>query len=282
VSDNEKIHPVTFPALGNDGTLYTGGNGLIALNPNGTVKWKFGSGYMRTSPTIGKDGTIYWINGDSKDSQNLNALYAINPDGTVKWMSDYGAGSEGPVFYGFAPVIDGDGHIYVNTHHSICKLNSMGAKIWAFGVDADGERYADSAPVIAQDGTVLIGSKVLVTSDIKANIYAIHPDGTLKWRYELALAGRDTYNSPTIGSDGALYFTNEDDYLYALDSDNGTLLWSLGRLGYCGGWAAVVLDKKGMAYASNFAAVRTNSHGYANGSSWPKFRHDNQNTGRAQ
>jgi outer membrane protein assembly factor BamB len=280
--DGEKIHPLTCPALGADGTLYTGGNGLIALHPDGTVKWKFGAGFMRTSPTIGKDGAVYWINGDSRDVQNPNALYAVNPDGTVRWVIDFGAGAEGAAMYGFSPVIDGDGNIYINLHHSIYKLSPTGARIWEFKVNDDLDRYADSAPVIAPDGTVYAGSKVLADSGIKARTYAIRPDGTLKWFHEISMAGRDTYDSPAIGSDGAVYFTNEDGYLYALDPASGATLWSLGWMNSCGGWAAVVMDGRGALYTSNFAAVRTDGHGYASGSSWPKFRHDNQNTGRAQ
>ena len=57
---------------GNDGRIY-------AVNPNGTEKWHYDTGYWIVSdPCIGEDGTIYIGSGDTY-------LYAMNPDGTLKW-----------------------------------------------------------------------------------------------------------------------------------------------------------------------------------------------------
>jgi len=47
--------------------------------PDGSLKWKFGTGdWVRSSPAIGEDGTIYV-------GSNDGYLYAINPVGTLKW-----------------------------------------------------------------------------------------------------------------------------------------------------------------------------------------------------
>ena len=59
---------------------------------------------------------------------------------------------------------------------------------------------------IAPDGTVYFGSD-------DNYLYALYPDGTLKWRYE---TDANVETSPTIGSDGKVYFTSRDGYLYAL------------------------------------------------------------------
>ncbi|MBT4526824.1 MAG: DUF1566 domain-containing protein, partial [Deltaproteobacteria bacterium] len=71
---------VTSLAIGSNGTIYAGGAGLYAINPEGTGKWFFstGGGGSTASPAIGSDGTIYVGGSD-------NHLYAINPDGTEKW-----------------------------------------------------------------------------------------------------------------------------------------------------------------------------------------------------
>ena len=51
------------PAIGEDGTIYFGcvDSYLYAINPDGTEKWKYLTGYWITlsSPAINDDGTIY-------------------------------------------------------------------------------------------------------------------------------------------------------------------------------------------------------------------------------
>jgi outer membrane protein assembly factor BamB len=75
-------HVLSSPAIAPDGTIYVGAEDhfLYALNPNGTVKWKYETGNsLYASPVIGSDGTIYI---GSEDRQ----FYAINPNGTLKWI----------------------------------------------------------------------------------------------------------------------------------------------------------------------------------------------------
>jgi outer membrane protein assembly factor BamB len=69
------------PALGADGTIYflPWDSYLYALNPDGTLKWRFYHTevfMISSSPTIGADGTIYF---------GSDYFYAVNPDGTLKW-----------------------------------------------------------------------------------------------------------------------------------------------------------------------------------------------------
>jgi len=64
------------PAIGTDGTIYTGSNDdkLYAINPDGSKKWEFETGGdVRSSPAIGVDGTIYVGSSDNK-------LYAIHSE----------------------------------------------------------------------------------------------------------------------------------------------------------------------------------------------------------
>ena len=62
------------PAVGADGTIYVGSDddNLYALNPNGTLKWKFSTGNWGVSPAVGTDGTLYF------GSLDYN-LYAVGP-----------------------------------------------------------------------------------------------------------------------------------------------------------------------------------------------------------
>ena len=68
-------------------------------------------------------------------------------------------------------------------------------------------------------------------------LYAINPDGSLKWRYQ---TGYRVNSSPAVATDGTVYVGSLNGCLYAIHGDSPL----------------------------------------AN-SAWPKFRHDNQNTGRA-
>jgi len=66
------------PAIDVNGNIYFGtwGNQMYALNPNGTLKWKFETrNNIDSSPAIGKNGMIYFGSWDGY-------LYAIG-DGTV-------------------------------------------------------------------------------------------------------------------------------------------------------------------------------------------------------
>ncbi|MEM2641072.1 MAG: PQQ-binding-like beta-propeller repeat protein [Thermoproteota archaeon] len=50
------------PAIGVDGTIYVGGGEYLhAVNPDGTLKWRYKTedAISSSSPAIGADGTIY-------------------------------------------------------------------------------------------------------------------------------------------------------------------------------------------------------------------------------
>ena len=66
----------------------------------------------------------------------------------------------------------------------------------------------ESSPAIASDGTIYVGS-----DDNK--LYAIYPNGTLKWTYT---TGDLIESSPAIASDGTIYVGSDDGKLYAFKS----------------------------------------------------------------
>ncbi|MGB9760028.1 MAG: PQQ-binding-like beta-propeller repeat protein [Thermoproteota archaeon] len=59
-------------------------------------------------------------------------------------------------------------------------------------------------------------------------LYAINPDGTLRWRYE---TNSYVVSSPAIGSDGTIYVGSDDNYFYAINPD-GTLKWRYSTSGW--------------------------------------------------
>jgi outer membrane protein assembly factor BamB len=73
-------------------------------------------------------------------------------------------------------------------------------------------------PAIAVDGTLYVMARIFPFPNPRNGLYAINPDGTLKWHFPADISG----NSPAIGPDGTIYITEDFDNLYAVNPD-GTL-----------------------------------------------------------
>ena len=191
------------PAIGANGTIYVGSydHRVYAINPEGTEKWSFATGgSVVSSPAVGTDETIY-VGSD-------NRLYAINPDGTEKWS--FLTGSD----VGSSPAIGADGTIYVGSQEGkLYAVNLDGTEKWSFFMTGG---VCVSSPAIGADGTIYVTSYV----DSPDNLYAISPDGTERWRFP---AGGES--SPAIGADGTIYVGSDDHRLYAINPD-GTEKWT--------------------------------------------------------
>ena len=64
-----------------DGTVYASADGLYALRPDGTLKWKFAPGttHCASTPAVGADGTVYVGCRD-------DGFYALDPaTGVKRW-----------------------------------------------------------------------------------------------------------------------------------------------------------------------------------------------------
>jgi len=201
---------------------------------DGTILWIFESdGPIETSPAIGENGTIYF--GDHK-----NKFYAIHPNGTLKWKFD--AGDPYPIIdmQGYetekailsSPAIADDGTIYFTSFSNyLYALNSDGTEKWRYPIHT----YVDvwSSPVISPDGTIYVGSQQYppgVTKNIQYEgmLYAINPDGTLKWKFDSGSSGMPA--SPAIGPDGTVYAAGgaghgELSYTFAFNPTNGAIKW---------------------------------------------------------
>jgi outer membrane protein assembly factor BamB len=96
-----------------------------------------------------------------------------------------------------------------------------------------------SSPAIGDDGTIYIGSD-------DHYVYALNPDGTLKWRYA---TGDRVFSSPAIGADGTIYVGSMDDYIYALNPD-GTLNWRYATGGNV--WSSPAIGADGTIYVGSY------------------------------
>ncbi len=194
------------PVIGNDGTIYFGGeydDCLYALNPDGSLKWAGGptADTVRSSPAIAEDGTIYI--GDCG-----GFLYAFYPNGTNKWECKLGETYD----WIFSPTIGEDGTIYVgSTDYNVYAINPNGTIKWSYQT----EYKVYSSAAIDENGIIYIGSH-------DSYVYALYPNGRLKWRFKTDGVVKCP---PAIGDDGTIYAGTWGKTLYALNP-NGTVLWT--------------------------------------------------------
>ncbi|KLO21594.1 hypothetical protein X275_08630 [Marinitoga sp. 1197] len=100
--------------------------------------------------------------------------------------------------------------------------------------------------------------------------------GVLKWNFKTN--SFISYSSPAIDIDNVIYVVSWDNYLYAINHD-GTLKWKIRTNSFI---SSPAIGNDGTIYIGSndgyLYAIYTTSKGLAD-SPWPKFQHDNQNTG---
>ena len=232
------------PAISSDGTIYAGGNGLYAINPDGSLKWMYPTEYSEyNAPSVDSDGTIYIV---STEHWGIGSLYSINPDGTLKWRYKIdpicnsityspALGANGTIYFGAnddyfyalnpdstlkwrclldqsvisSPTISSDGTIYITTGHYLYAFNHDSTIKWIYQAN---DRISCS-PSIGFDGTLYFGSD--------SSLYALFPDGTEKWHYNV---GSNILSPPSSDINGSIYFGTYDKNVCALTA-NGELKW---------------------------------------------------------
>ena len=270
----------TVPAIASDGTVYIHGRGLgrpeeklSAISPAGSILWTFSEGAPgpqggrgSSPPTVGADGTIYFGAVDT-------LLYALNPDGSVRWTrsptgsrisSSPAVGFDGTVFlhdgfglYAYAPdgterwhttsevsyasgspTLGAGGTAYFahNSTNALYAVSSDGALNWSYTMGRYPRWFSASTPAVANDGTVYV-----VGDD---GLYAMNPDGTLKWK---GVYAGSSVASPIVGGDGTVYWQSNNTS-FAYNSD-GSERWRLqGQLYQWGGAFTGALAGDGTLY----------------------------------
>ena len=198
---SEVIDTESSPAIGPDGTVYITGNyegkNVIALHPNGTIKWilEIDNLFVESSVAIAKDGTIYCC-GLYKN------LYAINPNGTIKWI--YPIIHE-PLAPGLAlyshQAIGPDGTIYSGSINGLYAINPNGTLKWRANVND-----TVFTPTVSADGTIFFLSN---------GVHAVNPDGSPKWVYDI---DPPYITELVIGDDGTIYVYDQRE-LIALNGE---------------------------------------------------------------
>ncbi len=233
------------PAIGKDGTVYFGSldQHIYALHPDGTLKWKYKTeGEIQSSPALGADGTVY-IGSDD------NHLYALSTDGSLKWKYKTAHSVESN------PVIGDSGTIYVSSLGYLYAISEDGTELWKNEIEDAGI----TGPALDSDGTLYVGAdaKILTCGAVHAvNV----KDGTEDW-WECAVKG--VMKPPTIGNDTTIYvgskqrygdkYGSEDRYvLHALNEDK-TRKWTYGPIKSI--QASPAIGPNGNVYAGSGAGI---------------------------
>lgn len=176
----------------------------FVIAQNGTIKWVYelesDAERAEKSPAVDTDGTIYIFS-------NGNNLYAVNSDGSNKWIFKTDSFS-----YSTAPLIGDNGAIYIAT---------LGDKYTLYAVDRDGngkwkfivnwKQYYEPGIALGTDGTIYFATSY--------DLYAINPNGSLKWIYESESA---KINSVSVTGDGTIYISG---YGISAINPDGSLKW---------------------------------------------------------
>lgn len=200
---------VSSPVVGADGSLYIGsldGN-LYALEPDGVEMWRSPLGQISGEPALSPEGLIYV--GVASPLEEM--FYALSRDGSVAWSFHL----EGHIVES-SPVVGADRTVYVSASSpqtgggSVVALSPEGGERWRYEVAS----RLPFSPTLGPDGTVYVGAR-------NGNLYALSPDGTLKWQVPL---GAIT-SGCAVGADGTIYVGTGSAY-QAVHPSGGARMWS--------------------------------------------------------
>ena len=303
-----------IPVIGHDGNVYAASSwGIIfGFSSDGAMNWKPGYGLIGFSvpPAVGDGGTLYYVNtvGDiyawqphatapswslstirpgiiervvhssrhrPRDSSMRSAaviqnngmivvprshwLHEFSDEGHQAWILELTSGHLGPA------ALAKDGTIYVaDDEQTLFAVDRSGEKIWDFKLDGN----VIGSPVVDADGTIYFNTPRV--------IYALKPDGSLKWQAQTI---HDCRTGPTLAADGTIYI-GACDGMNAFNSD-GTAKWWFHMKSVEGD---PTIGPDGTIYAACgyfwVCAVKDSGSPLMQ-SPWPKWQHDPANTGRA-
>ncbi|MCB9058075.1 MAG: PQQ-like beta-propeller repeat protein [Calditrichae bacterium] len=240
-------------ALAEDGTIYLSEiedweksdpkSGLVALNPDGSLKWRYNfpapNYWPPSSPVVAKDGTVYVSSPDEKK------FYAVNPDGTLKWQ----VATENHIIQ-TGINIGRDGTVYAIGYYPssiLYAISKEGKILWTYensvfsGNELDGMSFSPDGETLYIPG---LGSH-------SVTVFAFDViSRTIKWQFgerRVSLSG-----TPLVDSQGNIYVIGGEDtttFMYSLNQD-GTIRWkqNLGHIALLSGFNLFAVDEYGKIY----------------------------------
>ena len=196
-----------MPVIGDNNNIYVGAN-------NGLF-YDF-SGNSNVLPTTTAIVPMYMLN---VRHTNLSAYYGptIATIPAIYWQKPFVSGN---LFVSPSIAISSTGALYLGSNDGyVYSLNAVdGSLNWLTRVNNTDRVPFNSpnsmytTPVIGPDSTIYIGSN-------EGYLYALNPNGTLKWSYQ---AGYPLQSSPIMDGSGSLYF------------GAGNLVYAIGDAGFAG------------------------------------------------
>ncbi len=192
--------PVTF---GPDGTIYTGGGLVTAINPDGTVKWRFSNPRpgldLAAGPNIGPDGNIYAAQDTDGDPLALG-VFSLEPDGNLRWSTglDYPMiGLRGP---SYTDILFDTDRMYITVYRRL----SRPPTIRTYSYDGNLMWYSGDMLLAIGGPPQLHPNGNLIFNWAQTGIQSLNKDGDLQWISEHPGNG-SLLLVPYITDDGSIY-----------------------------------------------------------------------------
>ena len=274
----------TTPAIAADGSIFIAHRDgkVVSLTPDGeyTEYPSTGLSNITSGVAISRSGMVYVTGGNSL------GLFGYNPSTDVSWTYNTNFGGASSALIGALKsttvAIGTDGTVYsvsdATSGGIIFAVDGVtGAEKWAYTTVG---AIPDGGVALGADGTVYASGGEYLASTPSAGIYAINPDGTLKWHYPSTAAVQTT---PIVDSRGYIHFVDAEATYYVLTAE-GELFSSLSLGDACA--SSPVMDANGNLYVAvnangQFQVVCASSKGdsYATDSPWPMRGGNPQRTG---
>jgi outer membrane protein assembly factor BamB len=268
-------------SISSNGTFYgtdIGCDGFYVIDTNtGQLKWlyNFYGGHGSGQTIIGSDGTIYTDRNSGGNGTDI--FYAFNPDGSIKWtkniilsetvgdrlsINSLFMSSDDTIYLPFSTY---DSSYNSTNHGKLVAINSEdGSTKWTYNTGDLGWRA-----IIDNNGTIYVTSDYQYNATLgdyvatEKKIFAINPDGTLKWERTTGENTKQGYNSFSLRNDGILLALrgqnewNEPNKLEAINTSDGSLLWSEETTAYDISFSD---NNNGFVYADGVAGANANDY----------------------
>ena len=218
------------PLIGDDGTIYTVPvYDVIAINPDGTEKWRTPSMAAGGSPALSPDGTIVHYS-------QVEEVVGLDPDdGHIRWHYRLGFSPRDIT----RPAISSDGMIFfaytdeLGDTAYLSALNPDGTLRWTADITSDihpyDGMYLEPVPSIGADGTVYVTTWFYRGETMPYDFGYVHAFGQLDPNAPTA----PTITGPPQGKVGAQHEytltsispTGKDVYYYVLWGDDSNTNW---------------------------------------------------------